>query len=120
MVQSGTLPAVNRREFVRLEWQPDVVNAQVPVAEIASALVQARPGQLDDVASAIEALPGTKIYARDPKGKLVVVIEAADVGAIGTVLNTISVMPWVLSAALVFHGTEAVEAECDVEVAPGP
>ena len=75
-------------------------------AEIASILVQARPERLDDAARAIEALPGTKIYSRDPKGKLVVVIEASDVGSIGATLNVISLMPNVLTAALVFHGTD--------------
>jgi periplasmic nitrate reductase NapD len=74
--------------------------------EIASILVQARPEKLDAVARAIEALPGTQIYSRDPKGKLVVVIEARDVGSIGTTLNTISSLPHVLTAALVFHGTD--------------
>ncbi|HET9687523.1 MAG TPA: chaperone NapD, partial [Pseudolabrys sp.] len=74
--------------------------------EIASILVQARPEKLDVVAHAIEALPGTKIYSRDPKGKLVVVIEARDVGSIGETLNTISLLPHVLTAALVFHGTD--------------
>ena len=75
-------------------------------AEIASILVQARPERLDAAARAIEALPGTQIYSRDPKGKLVVVIEASDVGSIGATLNTISLMPDVLTAALVFHGTD--------------
>ena len=74
------------------------------MSEIASILVQARPERLDEAAQAIEALPGTQIYSRDPKGKLVVVIEASDVGSIGATLNTISLMPNVLTAALVFHG----------------
>ena len=74
--------------------------------EIASILAQIRPERLDAAASAIESLPGTQIYSRDPRGKLVVVVEAADVGAIGTILNTISLMPDVLTAALVFHGTD--------------
>jgi nitrate reductase NapD len=61
---------------------------------------------MDEAARAIEALPGAEIYTRDPKGKLVVVLEASDVGVIGTTLNTISLMPHVLTAALVFHGTD--------------
>jgi nitrate reductase NapD len=80
--------------------------AAEPIAEIASILVQTRPERLGRVAQAIEALPGTQIYGRDPKGKLVVVIEASDVGTIGATLNTISLLPNVLTAALVFHGTD--------------
>jgi nitrate reductase NapD len=74
--------------------------------EIASILVQARPERLEAAARAIEILPGAQIYSRDPKGKLVVVIEASDVGVIGTTLNAISMMPEVLTAALVFQGTD--------------
>jgi nitrate reductase NapD len=73
--------------------------------EIASILVQVRPDRLNDVARAIVGLPGTEIYSRSELGKLVVVVEAAGVGDIGEILNTISLLPNVLTAALVFHGT---------------
>jgi periplasmic nitrate reductase NapD len=97
---------VDRREFINGRWR---TRAGEPgaAAEIASILVQAKPERLDAAALAIEAMPGTQIYSRDPKGKLVVVIEASDVGSIGSALNTISLMPDVLTAALVFHGTDA-------------
>ena len=49
--------------------------------------------------------------ARDPKGKLVVVIEASKAGAIGSTLNTIALLPHVFSAALVFHATMPLEGE---------
>ncbi len=101
MARAFDAPAVDRRKFMNGRW-----GAGGAVAEIASILVQARPDRLDRVAEAIEALPGTQIYVRDPKGKLVVVIEASDVGTIGTTLNTISLLPNVLTAALVFHGTD--------------
>jgi nitrate reductase NapAB chaperone NapD len=61
---------------------------------------------LDAAALAIESLPGTQIYSRDPRGKLVVVIEATDVSQIGATLNTISLMPDVVTAALVFQATD--------------
>jgi nitrate reductase NapD len=53
------------------------------------------------------AIVGCEIHARDPKGKLVVVIEAADAGVVGTMLNTIALLPHVFSASLVFHATDA-------------
>jgi len=97
---------LDRREFLNGRWgKPGAGQTDAP-CEIASILVQAKPERLDAAARAIEALPGTEIYARDPKGKLVVVIEALDVGSIGTALNTISSIPDVLTAALVFHGTD--------------
>ena len=42
-----------------------------------------------------------------PRGKLVVVIEAPDAGALGSTLNTIALLPHVYSASLVFHAIDA-------------
>ena len=103
MVKTSLNHDVDRRGFLNGQWTTrDMANA---LYEIASILVQAKPELLDAAARAIEALPGTQIYNRDPKGKLVVVIEAPDVGSIGASLNAISKIPEVLTAALVFHGT---------------
>ena len=60
--------------------KPDRVVAP-PGGEIASILVQARPDRLAEVEAAIVALAGCEIHGRDPKGKLVVVVEAPDAGA---------------------------------------
>ena len=97
---------VDRRKFINGRWTTSAGDNTPGSVEIASILVQARPERLEAAAHAIEALPGTQIYSRDPKGKLVVVIETDDVGTIGATLNTISMMPDVLTAALVFQGTD--------------
>jgi nitrate reductase NapD len=78
-----------------------------PGGEIASILVQARPEQLNAVEAAIVALPGCEIHGRDPRGKLVVVVEALDAGSLGSTLNTIALLPHVHSASLVFHAIDA-------------
>lgn len=78
-----------------------------PGGEIASILVQARPERLVEVEAAIVALDGCEIYGRDPKGKLVVVVDAADAGALGSTLNTIALLPDVYTASLVFHAIDA-------------
>jgi nitrate reductase NapD len=78
-----------------------------PGGEIASILVQARADRLDDVEAAILALSGCEIHVRDPRGKLVVVIDAPDAGALGSTLNAIAVLPHVHSASLVFHAIDA-------------
>ena len=104
MTDTSRAPELDRRKFINGRWQSQNDSALV---EIASILVQVRPERCEAVAHAIESLPGTQIYSRDPKGKLVVVIEAGSTGVIGTTLNTISLMPHVLTAALVFHGTDA-------------
>ena len=105
---SGTpsKPDIDRRDFINGNWTAGDAPEAGAITEIASILVQARPEQLERVAASIEQLPGSQIYSRDPRGKLVVVLEASEVGAIGSCLNTISLMPDVLSAALVFHGTD--------------
>lgn len=78
-----------------------------PGGEIASILVQARPERLDAVEVAILALPGCEIHGRDPRGKLVVVVDAPDAGSLGSTLNTIALLPHVHSASLVFHAIDA-------------
>ena len=78
-----------------------------PGCEIASILVQARPNRLGSVEAAVAALPGCEICNRDPKGKLVVVVDAPDASSLGTTLNTISALPNVYSASLVFHAVDA-------------
>jgi periplasmic nitrate reductase NapD len=78
-----------------------------PGGEIASILVQARPERLVEVETAIVAIAGCEIYGRDPKGKLVVVVDAADAGALGSMLNTIALLPDVYTASLVFHAIDA-------------
>jgi len=97
---------VDRRAFISGSLaNPDPV-VTASGAEIASILVQARPERLADVEAAVAALAGCEIHARDPRGKLVVVIEAATSGAIGATLNTIALLPDVFSAALVFHASD--------------
>jgi nitrate reductase NapD len=100
-------PAIDRRAFISGRIADPHGLVAPPGAEIASVLVQARPDRLDEVAAAILGLPGCEIHARDPKGKLVIVIEASNAGAIGATLNTIALLPNVLSAALVFHANDA-------------
>jgi len=78
-----------------------------PGGEIASILVQARPERLAGVEAAIVNFAGCEIYGRDPKGKLVVVVDAPDAGTLGTTLNNIAALADVYSASLVFHALDA-------------
>jgi periplasmic nitrate reductase NapD len=99
--------AIDRRALItgRLPNADRVVAPQE--GEIASILVQARPERLADVEAAIVALAGCEIHGRDPKGKLIVVIDAPNAGALGTTLNTITLLPNVYTASLVFHAIDA-------------
>ena len=105
MVTSHT--AIDRRALIsgRLLAADRVIAP--PGGEIASILVQARPERLDEVEAAIIGLAGCEIYGRDPKGKLVVVVDAPDAGSLGTTLNQLALLPDVYSASLVFHAIDA-------------
>jgi nitrate reductase NapD len=108
MVDTSMTSNVDRRSFLNGKWNtPAAVEANSIPTEIASVLVQTRPERLEAAVCAIAALPDVQIFSHDPRGKLVVVIESSDVGRIGTMLNTISLMPNVLTATLVFHATDA-------------
>ena len=100
-------PAIDRRALMtgRLVKPDRVVTP--PGGEIASILVQARPERLGDVEDAITALNGCEIYGRDPRGKLIVVVDTTDAGSLGTTLNTIALLPDVYTASLVFHALDA-------------
>jgi nitrate reductase NapD len=104
---SNNQTAIDRRDFISGGWVDSDRVIAPPGGEIASILVQARPERLAEVEAAIAALPGCEIHGRDPKGKLVVVVDAADAGVLGTTLNTIALTSHVLSAALVFHAIDA-------------
>ena len=103
----GSHAKVDRRALLtgRLVTPDRVVTP--PGGEIASILVQARPEHLTEVEAAIVAMAGCEIYGRDPRGKLVVVVDAPDSGALGTMLNTIALLPDVYTASLVFHAIDA-------------
>ena len=98
--------AIDRRALITGRiLNPDRV-VTPPEGEIASILVQARPENLDEVQAAITALRGCEIHGRDPRGKLIVVVDAPDTGSLGTILTTITLLPHVHTASLVFHATE--------------
>ena len=99
--------AINRRALITGRALTAERVVAPPGGEIASILVQARPEQLNAVEAAIVALPGCEIHGRDPRGKLVVVVEALDAGSLGSTLNTIALLPHVHSASLVFHAIDA-------------
>ena len=98
--------SIDRRAFISGRVaNPDPIIFP-PGGEIASILVQARPERLTEVKAAILALAGCEIHGCDPKGKLVVVVDALDAGVIGTTLNTLALLPDVYSASLVFHAID--------------
>jgi periplasmic nitrate reductase NapD len=98
---------IDRRAFISGRVIPSDSLVTPPEGEIASALVQARPEFLASVEQAILRIAGCEVHGRDPKGKLVVVIDAPNAGTLGSTLNEIAALPNVYSASLVFHAINA-------------
>jgi nitrate reductase NapD len=97
----------HRRQFIKGQWiEETAARASVGNAEIASILVQTRPERLAPVQAAIAGMAGAEIAQHDPCGKLVVVLDSSEGPGIGESLTRISLMPHVLSAALIFHGMD--------------
>jgi periplasmic nitrate reductase NapD len=105
-------PAIDRRALLTgrvLAVDPAV---KPPGGEIASILVQLCPDRIEEVEAVIAGLTGCEIYGRDPRGKLVVVVEALDASSLGSTLNAIALLPHVYSASLVFHAIDAGSNRC--------
>jgi nitrate reductase NapD len=100
-----------RRHFIRGRWLAGVtLPSPEGGEEIASILIQARPDRLAEAEAAIAAIPGTEIYQRDPRGKLVVVVEGSGEDPVGAVLTRLSLLPDVLSATLVYHAVDTASS----------
>ncbi|MCS6787622.1 MAG: chaperone NapD [Thiobacillaceae bacterium] len=81
-------------------------------------LVVTRPQHLQEVTTALAALPGVEVHQVDePTGRIVVVQEAPDVQAEVDGLERMQRLPHVLLATMVYHyfgdETEAAEAPTD-------
>jgi nitrate reductase NapD len=102
----------SRRAFLAGQGRPAAAAPHMQCGrqvEIASLVVSTRPQHLDAVAQAILALGSAEVHARDPKGKLIVVLEEESQGAIGAKINVICGLPHVLSALMVFQASDRDE-----------
>ena len=87
----------------------DVVTGRVieppKEAHVSSLVLHVRSEHLADVRAALAEVPGAEVPAA-AGGKLVVTLETVSEAEIVTRMNEISLLPGVLSAALVFHHVE--------------
>jgi periplasmic nitrate reductase NapD len=104
-----SLAAIDRRSLITGKVLTIDRVIAPPDGEIASVIVQVRPDRLADVEATILSLAGCEVHGRDCRGKLIVVVDAVDAGALGSTLNTIALLPHVYSASLVFHAIDAGE-----------
>lgn len=77
---------------------------------ITSLIVHSTPKRVAGVSELIAALPGARVHAVSPAGKLVVTLEAGTAGEILSQVNVIQRTDGVLSAALVYQCADSLEA----------
>jgi nitrate reductase NapD len=82
-----------------------VIDPAPPEAHISSLVLHVRPENERDVRTTLTAMPGVEIPV-ESGGKLVVTLETTSEADIVTRMNEMSLLPGVLSAALVFHHFE--------------
>ncbi|WP_343627702.1 chaperone NapD [Roseateles sp.] len=73
---------------------------------IASVVVQAQPRLLDDVASAVQDLPGARIHGRSDAGKLVVTLDGSTADDILDQVRAMQQLRGVVNVALVYQHIE--------------
>lgn len=74
---------------------------------ISSAIIHAHPRDVAVVKAGLAALSGVAVHAISPEGKMIVTIETADDGSNIATYQLIGQLDGVMSAAMVYHQTEA-------------
>jgi nitrate reductase NapAB chaperone NapD len=67
---------------------------------ISGVVVASRPEHLSEISREVDGLPWAEVHFRDPKGRLVVTLEACDLDESMERMKTLQALPRVLSAEL--------------------
>ncbi|MHC9245232.1 chaperone NapD [Aeromonas jandaei] len=78
---------------------------------VSSLVVLTQPTLRHQLAEEIAALDGVEIHAVTDEGKLVVTLEGASQRPIMAAIDAIQAMPGVLSAALIYHQFDELDAQ---------
>jgi nitrate reductase NapD len=68
--------------------------------------VRCLPERLQQVMTAVEALPGVEIHANDPCGKFVALLELDSEKVLVETITTIELMKGVVNTSMVYHHVE--------------
>ena len=77
---------------------------------ITSLVVHSTPKRAQSVSDAIVSIPGAKVHAASPSGKLIVTLEASTAGEMSSRVIGIQRTEGVLSAAMVYQCADSLEA----------
>lgn len=89
----------------------DLLSARMPATaplHISSAVVLTKPNDAEDVILRLSREPGMEVHARNGP-RIVVVMEAPTAGLLGEMLNRMTLMEGVISAAMVFEQFDPAE-----------
>ncbi|MBW3759574.1 chaperone NapD [Aeromonas jandaei] len=78
---------------------------------VSSLVVLTQPTLRHQLAEEIAALDGAEIHAVTDEGKLVVTLEGASQRPIMAAIDAIQALPGVLSAALIYHQFDELDAQ---------
>ena len=78
---------------------------------VSSLVVLTQPTLRHQIAEEIKALDGAEIHAVTDEGKLVVTLEGSSQRPIMAAIDAIQAMPGVLSAALIYHQFDELDAQ---------
>jgi nitrate reductase NapAB chaperone NapD len=71
-----------------------------PAVIISGVVVASRPEHLSEISREVDGLPWAEVHFSDPRGRLVVTLEASDLDESVERMKTLQALPRVLSAAL--------------------
>lgn len=83
---------------------------------ISSLVVHCRPERMGTVIPAIEAIPDATVPEHSEAGKLVVLLETANEGAVMERISALEALSGVISVALVYH---QIDDETETELETG-
>lgn len=73
---------------------------------ICSFIVQTRPEHMEEIKNQLVRLPGVELHQQDPKGKVIITLEAESTRQISEITTAIGHLSGVLSCNMVFHQIE--------------
>ncbi|OUS35526.1 hypothetical protein A9Q94_12425 [Rhodobacterales bacterium 56_14_T64] len=76
------------------------------IVHISSLLLRADPKKMEQVLTGIAAVDLAEVPVSDPNGKIIVIIETTNQGAIVDALTQLQLIDGVVSASLVYHQTD--------------
>ncbi len=100
-----------RRKFFGLRTAPVAGHPDSSGIYVAGLVVHTRPESLERVRAGLSRLSGAEVHAADPRGKLVVTLEAASDGVIADLLSTIPEIPGVIACTLAHEHSESGEEQ---------